>query len=61
MMSIRRIQQSLTELQHKVIRGQLRPDEYQRLEREGVQEIHRLEARLAELMGQPQPERRTGG
>ena len=54
---IRSIQQSLTQLQHQVIRGEIKPAEYQRIERERVDEIHRLEAQLAEATGQAPPER----
>lgn len=59
MMEIRSIQQSLTELQHQVIRGEVGPQDYQRIERERIAHIHELEARLAAAIGEPEPERQT--
>lgn len=59
MNEIRSIQQSLTQLQHQVIRGEIKPDEYQRTEKERVERIHVLEAELAAIMGTPEPERDT--
>lgn len=56
---IRSLQQSLTELQKQVIQGQIGPQEYQRIERERIQEIHKLEHKLAVLTGQAEPDRET--
>jgi len=59
MMEIRSLQQSLTELQHQVIRGEVKPADYQRIERERIAKIHALEERLAAAMGTDIPERDT--
>lgn len=59
MMQIRSIQQSLRELQTQVIGGQITPQEYQRIERERIAQIHELEAKLAALGGEAEPERET--
>lgn len=53
MLRIREIQRSLTELQQEVIQGKIPPQEYMEEERRRVAEIHKLEERLAELMGDP--------
>lgn len=56
---IRSIQQELVRLQHQVIQGEIKPDEYKRIEEDRVKKIHALEEQIARLTGQPEPERDT--
>jgi hypothetical protein len=56
---IRSIQQELVVLQQQVIQGQIKPDEYKRMEEERVKKIHVLEEKMANLTGTHVPDRDT--